>query len=96
MSEKVEKVAIAFYENGGGQMLAGPNDVPPWSEVDPGFQDLFRQIARTAIGAMRDPTDTMLDAGYEVSHPIDGAIAYALVAEIWRAMTEAALKDEIK
>lgn len=32
------------------------------------------------------PTDEMLDAGYNVSHPIDEAISYALIREIDRAM----------
>lgn len=54
---------------------------------------VLEAMARAAIAALREPTDAMLDAGYQESGPIDGAIAYAIVGNIWRAMAAAVLSE---
>ncbi len=93
MSEMIERVAIAFYENGGGQMLAGPNYAPPWSEVDPGFQDLFRQIARSAIEAIHEPTKQMIDAGEQAMGAEGAHDCEVAAADIFVAMIAALLSE---
>ena len=57
----VEAVAQRIYDTGGGRMLAGPYHMPPWHEVDPGFQDLFRDIA---IAALEAGNAALTDSGY--------------------------------
>lgn len=48
---------------------------------------------RAALAELEKPSDEMLDAGYAVSHPIDGAIAYGVVEVIWSAMMRRMLGD---
>lgn len=54
------------------------------------WQD-YREQAVTAIEAMKDPTNEMLNAGWGTisTHVIDGR-----PEEIWPAMIDAALKEE--
>jgi hypothetical protein len=68
MSEMVERVASAIFE-------ACDYALPP---------HLIDKCARAAIAAMREPTQSMLDAGY--------ADHYGDLAAICKAMIEGALK----
>lgn len=97
MSEMIERVARAmciadgfdpdkdfgYYTSG---VMPDPH-VAQWTR--------YTQKARAAIEAMQEPDSVMLDAGYDISHARDGAIAYALVFKIWRAMGKAALRDQV-
>ncbi len=62
---------------------------------DPTEASLAR--ARAAIAAMREPTDEMIEAGYETScidaGPISARGADGAAAYIWQAMVDAALAD---
>jgi hypothetical protein len=78
MGEMIERVAMAIFRNGIGELV--------WSSgSDEQHEAAFRQ-ARAAIEAMREPTDEMMDAGREKTnwgpHGTD---------ECWRAMIDATL-----
>lgn len=84
MSEMVERAAQAVVakqcERDGGM------DV--WSELAEYARDQIRQEVRVVIEAMREPTEAMVDhirKNYELD-----SIG---IAEEWRAMIDAALKD---
>ena len=74
----IERVAQAFYKH----FFEG--DWPPETEVDIGMgADDFREAARAAIEAMREPTEAMAET------VVDDDDAKA----IWRDMIDAALKE---
>lgn len=54
----------------------------------------FVNPIRAALAELAEPSEAMLDAGYDASHPVDGAIAYAVVDAIWRAIMGNVLGDE--
>jgi hypothetical protein len=76
MSEMAERVARAMH----GNRYEWPR--PEFAE----HREDYREMARRAIAAMREPTEAMLNAANseEVGHP------WATLA--WRAMIDAALK----
>ena len=77
MTEMVDRVARAF---------AG---VDNWVEADDGTRDIYRSGARAAIGAMRYPTQRMIDAGTVCG--VLGALDYPVSKIIWMAMCDIAL-----
>ena len=87
MSEMVERVAKAIYE-------AGP-DGYVWESAAPYWLNEYRDLARAAIAAMREPSVEMEKAGARgisacfTPEPDDPP---ALAA--WRAMVDAALGKE--
>jgi len=84
MSQIVEKVARAMFDSRklGDSLVAFDGSRfkgTSWRDLE--------KLARTAIGAMRDPTEDMLDA----YPPIAGENPSGL--DIWRDMIDAALKE---
>lgn len=71
MSEMIERVAKAL---GGGDWDSCPNDRPRW-----------REDARAAIEAMREPTEEMIEAANECE---------ASWKSIWPAMLDAATEAD--
>jgi len=55
MSEKVDQVAKA--------LVAREYAYDAWNEINEAAREDYRQDARAAIAAMREPTDDMLTAG---------------------------------
>ena len=96
MSEMVEKVARALcaasseqWRSGTYQLRTGPNFEWEDHEADD-LNNHWRSKARAAIEAMREPTISMIDAGdfREAGNGPD------LVAAMYHAMIDAALKEE--
>jgi hypothetical protein len=80
MSEIVERVARAMHAK--HFEFAVPDD-----GGHPGLF-YFREMAKTAIEAMREPTEAMLDGTNYPNTTWDSGDA-----DVWRAMIDAALKD---
>jgi hypothetical protein len=97
MSEMIERVAKALYArrpNGQG-IPGGQWHVDPWEKIGDAMQAEHRAAARAAIGAMREPTEGMHDAGavaYYRHNKKDEYLAYGLADEMFSAMIDAALK----
>ena len=73
-SEMVERVARAILAghdwtigafDGVGLSGSGPTG---WDALDPGWQEAYRNMARAAIEAMREPTEEMEDAADDPFH----------------------------
>ena len=73
MTEMIERVARAI-----GRCESSDD----WEELGQHWKDQFLQEAHAAIAAMREPSETMVDAGYQASPPVE---------YIWQAMIDAAL-----
>lgn len=73
MTTMVEKVAIA---------IRNVNE----TTVGLTYSELTREMARAAIEALMEPTESMLDAG-------DAADGYDVYVGVWAAMIQAALKE---
>lgn len=59
-----------------------------------GLEDYWHEAARDAIAAIREPTETMQDAGGNCGgFEFDGESGIIYPAPIWRAMIDAALKE---
>jgi hypothetical protein len=56
-----------------------------WDELLPYYHNKYRQDARAAIAAMREPTEAMINAGDRTDHDVEAAT-------VWQAMIDEALK----
>lgn len=90
-SNMVERVARAMGDTADAYAAGEGCD-----DLDVLDADLLLELAAAAIATLTEPTEAMLDRGYHESGPIDGAIAYAVVGQIWRAMIAVALDGEAK
>jgi hypothetical protein len=102
MSEMVERVARALFDASQlrlsatltNEVLYGRSDVT-WemlnsAEVIPEIVESYRKQARAAIEAMREPTESMIESGVP---EINSALLTAdSVMEVWRAMSDQAMK----
>jgi hypothetical protein len=80
MNEMVERVARVMFEvDRGGS----------WDDVRENSKAMWRSFARSAIGAMREPTEAMQEAGWATSDRDYGLKP----SEVWSAMIKAALSD---
>ncbi len=77
----VERVARVFHPNA-------------WDGDAPHLREWSLGIARQAIAAMREPNSEMLQAGFPHIQP-SPAHVYSIEAA-WRAMVDAAIKEERK
>jgi hypothetical protein len=82
MNEMVERVAIAIVCK---ELGLTPED---WEDCFDGAKDRYRDLARAAIEALREPTLAM----YEASRVPIIAGENAPIGDRWRAMIEEALK----
>lgn len=86
MSEMVDRVARAIFVAMGGH-------ADEWLMYDDDVRDEYRAPARAAVEAMREPTEDMLDVGYENN----GFIIYQLgpqrfgAGDAYRSMIDTAL-----
>jgi hypothetical protein len=87
MTDMIERVATALYEQWAASFVVSKT----WDGAKPGSQAEFRTIARTAIAAMREPTEEMI---------FDGGKAVLIVhhtlntGDVYRAMIDAALEEK--
>lgn len=86
MTYMIDKIARAMHAGVNGHVTPPPT----WDNQSEQSQNYWRIGARAAITALREPTETMIDAGSKeqrniLSKPIEG---------IWSAMIDAALEDE--
>ena len=93
MTDMIERVARAIVDT----WAAGAVGVEGggWNAQDDFGKDAARKCARTAIAAMREPTDEMNDAGAD---KCDGGCAeescqFGFMGKIWTAMIDAALGE---
>jgi len=91
MSEMIERVAEAIYlahiKNYAG-LAKQPEG--KWEQLADWQKDYGRAQARAAIEAMREPTDAMIEAGWQ-----DGMAGFGEGEEcepVWHAMIDEALK----
>lgn len=90
MSEMIERVA---------RVLAKSSFSCPFEQLAPHYQQSYREDARSAIEAMREPTGKMCVAGNGASSHVYGAhcdtmqeLAEARMFPAWQAMIDEALK----
>lgn len=99
----IDRVARAAWERRmQGMRALFPHDNSPgmsetWETMLPSFRALWREVARTSIEAMREPTEDMLGAGDskmpEIAKGQDITTGRDALAEAWPAMIDAALKE---
>lgn len=80
-SEMIERVAKAIHSHD------FPTYALKWEDTK---QQIYLDVARIAIEAMKEPTQAMLDAAEKSGSLEEGSSAYGC----WQAMIEAALKDD--
>ena len=80
MNEMIERAASAMYTADSGKH---------WAHVPENMKPMWRMFAREAIKAVRDPTDSMIEAGFQ--HTGDPCWPEN-VKDAWRAMIDEALK----
>ena len=91
MSEMVERVARAMFED--DQFDYEPR-MPTWEET--GVREEYRRKARIAIGAMRDPTEAMIDAGLVAEDVILQSRSGSAVPSVWETMIDAASDETMR
>jgi hypothetical protein len=93
MSEMIERVAKAIYE-ADGFCLGGWSVDKAWPADREDVRAKYRQLACTAIAAMRDPTDAMADAP-DVYAGLDDeyGLTRRQTIPVWQAMVDQALKN---
>ncbi|WIW90949.1 hypothetical protein K3M67_18040 (plasmid) [Sphingobium sp. V4] len=77
----IERAARAMYES----------VQPEWDWDDPDaelLRRMYRDNARAAIGAIREPTDAVVSAGY------NELVRYNSAADAWRAMIDVILGEQ--
>lgn len=91
MIERVAKAIVAGDSGPEGSVLFDIH----WRE----FGDGYMKGARTAIEAMREPTDAMVHAGVDANHTLEAIEGYPeypeSCANIYRAMIDAALNEQV-
>lgn len=80
----VERVARSIYERARPSADFGV-DMASWESAAPSTRSDLRELARTVIAAMREPSQAMVDAGVEAVS--DG------ICDAWYAMIDAALEE---
>ena len=101
MSESmVERVARAMYD----AMSAGPDGkltpaatalgLISWEDANPLLRNSHLRLARTAVEAMREPTEGMVAAGSDGTwdHVTDRCLDAPTMTGAWRGMIDAALR----
>lgn len=78
MSEMVNKIADAMAES------------EPWSQF--WSLDDARKLARVAIEAMREPTEAMVHAAFDLDEVVSGLLVSPIPEKTWGAMIDEALK----
>lgn len=92
---KLEEVARALYERWNNVPACGPSK--PWDELQsslPGQAEFFREQARAAVEALREPSAHMSVEGHEAAEKALGAMFhYPLADPVWQAMVSALLSE---
>ena len=90
MNEMIERVAVALYA-ADGFALAIYSPEESWPRDRENVRRRYREKARVVITAMREPTDSMTDAGMNVgSFPMcNGEVVVR-----WHAMIDSVLSSE--
>ncbi len=87
MSDMVEHVAKQLFEKG----PRGNRPAAIWQLLDDDWKEAFRTTARIAIKAMREPTEAMLQCGFNTHQSWNLGDKDDLAAA-WRGMTDEALR----
>lgn len=82
MSEMVERVAKAIFGNS--------HAIGFWDKVDDHFRDFYKESARRAIKAMREPTT----AQYDALSATNKLWKELNSEEVWKTYIDAALKSD--
>lgn len=94
MTEMVERVAKTLFEE---NQLDNEAKYGSWNSAGEGAREEYRYMVRLAIGAMREPTVAMLDAGDsqmpQIASGQDITTGYDALKDAWPAMIDAALAD---
>ncbi len=93
----VERVARAMVA--GTAEITGQRAEDSWQVIGPMTRVFMCQMARAAIEAMRDPTDAMMQRGYDEAtangdQAEEGDFVPRITREVWSSMIDAALKEE--
>ena len=83
MSDMVEKVARAIHMCA---MQQEP-DLAPWEKLGSPFKNDYLFQARAAFAAIREPTEEMMESGWQQMPEL---------LEAWRAMIDAALVGNLR
>jgi hypothetical protein len=83
--DMIERVARALIDQIGSPW--------PYGKMDPAVRRLWRDHARAAIEAMREPTEAMLTTETTYGTPLDGYLDDTCAEAVWDAMITAALKS---
>lgn len=96
MTTMIERVARAMFE--ASRKYAALRGVQTSWDMYP-LKNAMLDMARAAIGAMREPTDATAQAGVDADHTleaIEGRPDYPeSCANIYRAMIDAALNEQV-
>lgn len=95
MNERVEKVAMALSSKDPAWWADTPDEFPPPKNPGDGHtlgRNWWRDRARAAIAAMREPTGYMISRACCVPDCDGDGLAY--LAAVWRAVIDAALADQ--
>ncbi len=97
MSEMIERVAKAMWEENINHVSKGITGLEAWENESERLRDDWRFFARAAIEAMREPSDKMLseyvdrcNAGGELNQESDIGIEEDM-RQVWYAMIDVAL-----
>ena len=92
---KVEEVARALSASDGANWDAKTDSETANGCTPDEQRDYWREKARAAIGAMREPTEAMVLAGYNALMEWDARTGEDYgIGEVWRAMIDAALSED--
>lgn len=99
MSEMIERVAKSIF------FFGSEHDDEMWEHMQPHLRELVVVQARAAIGAMREPTEEMVDGADDAFHEamrkhlsyckkygVSGFSSSPFSEAIWRAMINSALQ----
>ena len=81
MTDMIERVARA---------IVGVTD-QEWEDENEAWREFYRAIARAAIAAMREPSETMVDAAWASWEDPEGSKGFV---GAWQAMIDIALDEK--
>ena len=91
----IEKVARAIRDAFPHQMV-GSRPKPTWDQLSDGDREVWRNMARAALAAMRVPTEGMIEAGHApwAKFGKDAAVRPSEIADLWENMIDFALAEK--
>lgn len=91
-NEMIENVARAIFDR---MPKSNLNDGQDWNKIDFILKVGYRELARAAIKAMREPTDQQRNHYFNLKRESGSTEAYSTFEDgTWEMMIDACLKDE--